>query len=84
MIPDRYYAYTLPGRCDGRLIFDGGHWRSELPPQMPVPDEYGWVKISANRKSAGWISPHGTFGFDPDTGQPLSVCTTNTPPTPSK
>jgi hypothetical protein len=84
MIPDRYYSYTLPGRCDGRLILDGEHWRSELPPAMAVPDQYGWVKISANGKSAGWISPHGTFGFDPDTGQRPSVCTTNTPPTPSK
>jgi len=84
MIPNRYYAYTLPGRCDGRLILDGRRWRSELPPQMPVPDQYGWGKVSANGKSAGWISPHGIFGFDPDTGQPPSVCTTNTPPTPSK
>ena len=51
MIPDRYYAYTLPGRCDGRLILDGRHWRSELPPAMPVPDQYGWVKIRANSRT---------------------------------
>ena len=37
MIPGRYYAYTLPGTCDGRLILDGGHWRSELPPSMRSP-----------------------------------------------
>ncbi len=32
MIAGRYYAYTLPGRCDGSLILDGRRWRSELPP----------------------------------------------------
>jgi hypothetical protein len=84
MIPNRYYAYTLPGRCDGRLILDGGHWRSELPPQMPVPDMYVWVSISTDGRTAGFISPNGSVGIEPDTGQPPSVCTTNTPPTPSK
>ena len=82
MIPDHYYAYSLPGRCDGRLILNGGRWRSELPPEMPVPDLYGWVSINANGRSAGWMSPQGAIGIDPEAGQPPTVCTTNAPPTP--
>jgi len=84
MIPGRYYAYTLPGRCDGRLILDGGHWRSSLPPPIPVPDMNVWVSVTANDRQAGFISPNGSVTIEPDTGQPVSVCTTNTPPTPSK
>ena len=81
MIPGRYYAYTLPGRCDGRLIFGGKRWRSELPPPMPVPDMYVWMRIDANGRTAGFISPNGSVTIEPDTGQPASVCTTNTTPT---
>ena len=81
MIPGRYYAYTLPGRCDGRLILDGGHWRSELPPAVPVADMYVWVSVGADRRTAGFISPNGSVGIEPDTGQPVTACTANTPPT---
>jgi len=79
MIPDHYYAYTLTGRCDGRLILDGGHWRSELPPPKPVPDMYVWVSLGGGSQTAGFISPSGSVGFA-DTGQPMSACMPKTPP----
>jgi len=74
MIVGRYYAYTLPGRCDGRLIVDGRHWLSELPPPTPVPDMYVWVSIRPGDQHAGFISPNGSVGFDIDRGQPTPVC----------
>ena len=73
MITGRYYAYTLPGRCDGSLILDGRRWRSELPPPAPVPDLYVWVSVGAGDR-AGFISPSGSVGFEPDHGQPAAAC----------
>jgi hypothetical protein len=75
MLPGHEYAYSLPGACDGRLILDGKHWRSELPPAMPVPALYGWVSISAGGEHAAWFGPQGALGIDPDVGQPASTCT---------
>jgi hypothetical protein len=74
MVPGTEYAYSLPGRCDGRLILDGRQWRSELPPDHPVHDLYGWVSISADRRHAGWFGPQGALGIDLDTGQPVNGC----------
>lgn len=74
MIVGRYYRYTLPGRCDGRLILNGRHWLSELPPPTPVPDMYVWVSIGHGDQGAGFISPKGAVGFDLDHGQPAPVC----------
>jgi len=74
MIVGRYYAYTLPGRCDGRLILDGRRWLSELPPPTPVPDMYVWVRLGPSDQHAGFISPNGSVGFDIDSGQPPPVC----------
>jgi len=84
MLPGRYYAYTLPGRCDGRLILNGSRWRSELPPPTPEPDTYVWVSLNARGEGAGFISPAGAVDFRRDTGQPASVCadtSSGTPPT---
>jgi hypothetical protein len=75
MVPGRYYEYTLPGRCDGRLILDGRHWISELPPPKPVPDMDVWVSVDTTGTHAGFISPQGSVGFDPDHGQPPAACT---------
>ena len=72
MVADRYYAYTLPGRCDGKLILDGGQWLSTLPPPTNSPDMYVWVRIGAQKKGAGFISPAGAVGFEPDTGPPAT------------
>jgi hypothetical protein len=74
MVAGRYYAYTLPGRCDGRLILDGRRWRSELPPPKLVPDMFVWVSVARDNQHAGFISPRGTVSFDPDYGQPVSAC----------
>jgi hypothetical protein len=76
MIVGRYYLYTLPGQCDGRLILNGRHWLSELPPPTRVPDIYVWVSIGTGGRAAGFISPNGSVGFDLDHGQPASVCST--------
>ena len=72
MVAGRYYEYTLPGRCDGRLILDGRHWISELPPPTPVADMSVWVAVNGDH--AGFISPKGAVGFDPDHGQPTATC----------
>jgi hypothetical protein len=69
MIPDRYYEYTLPGRCDGKLILDGRRWLSMLPPTTNGPSMNVWVSVYHGSKSAGFISPAGAVGFDLDTGQ---------------
>jgi hypothetical protein len=74
MVPGRYYAYTLPGRCDGRLVLDGGHWISSLPPPTPVPDIDVWVYVLRGGRVAGFIAPTGAVQFDPDTGQRAPAC----------
>ena len=80
MVVGRYYAYTLPGRCDGRLILNGRHWISELPPPTPVPDMDVWVSVGPGDRHAGFISPNGAVGFDLDHGQATPVC--SKPPSP--
>jgi hypothetical protein len=76
VVMDRYYAYTLPGRCDGRLFLDGRRWISELPPPQPVPDMYVWVHVGPTGSHAGFISPMGSVGFDLDHGQAAHTCST--------
>jgi hypothetical protein len=73
VVPGRYYAFTLPGRCDGVIVFDGRRWISELPPPTNVPDFDVWMRLDANG-GLGFIGPHGAVGFTPDHGQPRSVC----------
>lgn len=82
VIPDHYYAYTMPGSCSGLIIFDARRWVSELPPPTPVPAFDVWMRITASR-ALGWISPRGAVGFQPYTGQPLHGCTGSTSGAPS-
>ncbi len=74
MVPGRYYAYTLPGRCDGRLVLDGRHWFSSLPPPTNVPDIDVWAYVAPGGKTAGFIAPAGAVQFEPDTGQRAPGC----------
>ncbi len=74
MVPGHYYAYTLPGRCDGKLVLDGGRWRSTLPPTSDVPDVDVWAYVKADGKTAGFIAPVGAVQFVPDTGRPVPKC----------
>ena len=74
MVVDRAYSYTLPGRCDGRIVLDGRHWISELPPPKPIRDMYVWVRLGPSQNHAGFISPGGSVGFDVDHGQPAHSC----------
>lgn len=73
VVVGRYYTYTLPGRCDGRIVFDGRLWDSELPPPTNGPDQYVWMRLDASG-GLGFISPEGAVGFTPDTGQPPPSC----------
>jgi len=73
VIPDRYYAYTMPGTCDGLVTFDGRRWVSELPPPSPSPDFDVWIRLGVGG-SVRWISPSGAVGLAPYVGQPLSGC----------
>jgi hypothetical protein len=75
------YAYTVPGGCDGLIIFDGQRWVSELPPPTAVTDFYVWMSLSANG-TLRFISPTGAVSFTPYTGQPLKQCSTSTTTTP--
>lgn len=72
-----YYAYTVPGTCDGLIVFDGRRWVSELPPTTPVPDFYVWMRLSANG-TLRFTGPAGSISFTPYTGQPLNQCSTST------
>jgi hypothetical protein len=71
----RYYAFTVPLTCDGLVIFDGRRWYSQAP---PPPQAVGgpalpvWMRLS-DAKSARFIGPSGSVGFDLATGQP-TVC----------
>jgi hypothetical protein len=58
-----YYAYTLPLRRDGRTIFDGRRWVSELPPPTDMTSIHVWMALS-NTERAGFISPLGAVGFN--------------------
>ena len=78
----QYYAFTVPGGCDGLIIFDGQRWVSELAPSTPVPDFYVWMRLDADG-TLRYISPTGSVGFNPYSGQTLNQCSgTTTPPTP--
>ena len=78
----QYYAFTVPGGCDGLIIFDGRSWVSELSPPTPVPDFYVWMRLGADG-TLRYISPTGSVGFTPYTGQSLNQCSsTATPATP--
>jgi len=72
-VPGHYYAYTLPVRCDGRIIFDGRAWVSELPPPQDGPPMYVWMALSSDGH-AGFIGPQGAVGFEPYAAQAPSVC----------
>ena len=74
MVPGRYYAYTLPGRCDGKLVLDGRPWRSTLPPSTDGPDIDVWAYVNLDGKTAGFIAPAGAVQFDPDIGQRAPAC----------
>ncbi len=73
VVPDRYYAFTMPGTCSGLVTFDGRQWVSELPPPSPSPDFFVWIRLGAGG-SAGWISPSGAVGLTPYVGQALAAC----------
>jgi hypothetical protein len=73
VVAGKYYAFTLPGRCDGVVIFDGRRWISELPPPTNVSDFDVWMRLDPTGR-LGFIGPRGVVGFDPDTGQPASNC----------
>jgi hypothetical protein len=66
-----YYPYTLPVRCDGRIIFDGRRWESELPPVTNGPDLWVWMRLGPGGQLR-FVSPDGTIGFTLDRA--------NTPP----
>lgn len=68
-----YYAYTFPTRCDGRIIFDGRRWDSNLRPPTNGPDVWVWMRLGPGGHLR-FISPDGTIGFTPDHGKPLPSC----------
>jgi hypothetical protein len=78
--PGRYYAYTLPGHCDGRVFFDGKRWLSTMPPPFEVPAFHVWMGLDRSG-SVGWISPRGAVGFKPDAGGASAPCRETTRPT---
>jgi hypothetical protein len=73
VVPGRFYAYTVPGTCNGLMSFDGKQWVSELPPPNPVPDFDVWIQLGTNGL-VGWIAPIGAVGLQPYTDQTLAPC----------
>lgn len=68
-----YYAYTLPTQCDGRIIFDGRRWDSDLPSPTNGPDLWGWMRLGPGGRLR-FTGPDGTIGFTPDHGKPSPSC----------
>ena len=79
-VPGQYYAYSLPIRCGGQILFDGKLWDSELPPPVDGPPIDVWMRINATATEVSFIAPTGAVAFEPDHGQPLPPC--QTPPSP--
>jgi hypothetical protein len=73
VVVGKYYAYTLPERCDGRITFGRRLWDSELPPPANGPDLWVWMRLGPGGELR-FISPEGTVGFTPDKGQPPPSC----------
>ncbi len=73
VVPGKYYAFTLPGRCDGVIVFGGRRWISELPPPTSVPDMDVWMRLDPSG-GLGFISPNGAVGFNPEGNAP-GACT---------
>ncbi len=73
VVVGQYYPYTLPGQCDGRIIFDGRTWQSELPPPTEVSPFPVWMGLTATGR-LGFISPRGAVGFDPVGAGPPPPC----------
>jgi hypothetical protein len=73
VVPGRFYAYTVPGTCNGLMTFDGKQWVSELPPPNPVPGFDVWLQLGTNG-SVRWIAPTGSVGLQPYVGQTLVPC----------
>jgi hypothetical protein len=78
----KYYAYTMPGTCNGLITFNGQRWVSELPPPTPIPDFNVWISIRADG-AVRFISPTGQVSFAPYLGQSLNECSASTTTTPS-
>jgi hypothetical protein len=78
-VAGQYYDYTLPQSCTGVVEFDGRQWVSELPPPSDGPPIDVWMELQPTGQRAGWISPRGAVGFQPDDGQPLRSCSAPTP-----
>jgi hypothetical protein len=73
VVPGRFYAYTVPGTCNGLMTFDGKQWVSELPPPNPVPDFDVWLQLGTDG-SVRWIAPIGSVGLQPYVGQTMAPC----------
>jgi hypothetical protein len=73
VVVGRYYAYTLPVKCNGLIVFDGRRWYATLTPPTDEPDIDVWMRLESTN-SARWISSLGSVGFIPDTGQSPPVC----------
>ncbi|HEV3266653.1 MAG TPA: hypothetical protein VG014_14105 [Acidimicrobiales bacterium] len=67
------YPYTLPVRCDGRIIFNGRRWDSDLLPPTNGPDLWVWMRLVPGGQLR-FIGPDGTIGFTPDHGKPPPSC----------
>jgi hypothetical protein len=59
--PNRYYPYTVPGSCDGRIRFDGRVWTSQLPPPRPIEAFPVWMRLSSSGELR--FVGHGSVGF---------------------
>ncbi|MGH2719014.1 MAG: hypothetical protein ACRDJU_10575 [Actinomycetota bacterium] len=73
MVMDRYYSYSVPSVCGGKLVANGQLWAPELPLPPSMNRQTFWIALGASG-TGGVMGPNGAVGFLPAPGSP-ATCT---------
>jgi hypothetical protein len=71
MAPGRYYSYTVPSACGGKLVADGRLWDPELPLPSAMRRQEFWISVRPD--GGGVFGPGGAVGFTAAAGA-TSTC----------
>ena len=73
VVPSHYYPYTLPGKCQGLIIFNRKYWISQSPPLVQIPDVAVWIRLTtADRPIA--VNSYGSVTFQSGSRRPSTGC----------